>query len=379
MPLAGPRLLFACPRRGAAVVTACGAAAAALLLLLLSAAALARWDGRRRLLTARAERRAAAPAAATAAWLVASDASLRLAEVVEGSPLLVPALRLAYCSVPKAASTVLKRLFLRANGLPTWSSGDENVVHRSELSGMGTMRGLPAAAANALLRDAAWTRLVVVRDPVERFASAFLNKCRASARNPVCPLPPGDAARDDPRAVLAALEAAVQVPSDSPHRNQAAAAFDGVHALNAHFMPQALLCDLRLALPAYTVLTYHELRRQGLARVLPMLRPAADAHADLLANVLRWAASAISSSSLPGGDGSAASDADGAEALRGTNRTHARALAREWRAMALETGSGAAVAAAAAAAADFLRRLECFFRADYELFAEHLSPPVLCR
>ena len=164
------------------------------------------------------------------AWLVESDASLRPSDEFEGSPLLAPALRLLYCGVPKVATTVLKRLLLRINGLPTWNSDDGTVVHKPALSGIPTMRGMSAAAANVLLHDAAWTRFVVVRDPVERFASAFLDKCRTTNLSFACPVPPGDAAHNDPLAVLAALEARVDAHGDSPHREEVAAAYGGTHA-----------------------------------------------------------------------------------------------------------------------------------------------------
>lgn len=289
---------------------------------------------------------AAAVAAAPrrrAAFLEASDASLRKADALyEGSPILVPALRLLYCSVPKVASTALKRLMLRANELTHWNCTDVEAVHHPHKSGVPTMRGLGAADANAMLASDDWTRFVVVRDPVERFASAFLDKCISDALNFNCPVP-DSAERTDPRAVFAAVEAAAASPpsTDSAQYLEVAATFGGKHALNSHFMPQALFCDLRLTVPAYTVLTRDDLRERGLADVAARIRPLAQVPTALLTDFAAWSS---------------------AEFLGSTASGRATALAREWR------------AADAGAMLDLVRRIECFYLTDYELFTEHLSP-----
>ena len=316
-------------------------------------------------------------------WLVSSDASLRVVEAVEGSPMLVPSLRLLYCSVPKVASTILKRLFHRVNGLSSWNSSDVDVVHRPDKSGAATMRGMDVARANALLSSTTWLRLVVVRDPVERFASAFLDKCYrkklflmggSMVRNLICPIA-SEPERDNPVSVLTALESAAAATATSGHSYEVGAALGGVHALDAHFIPQALLCDLRLVRPAYTVLTLADVRARGLRDIVPLLRGLIGAEHALVDAFSAWvedsdlAVKAPPSTrerrvvpSLLGGNALSNSSTLVDERTRATS---AADLAWTWRAAA-EAGDEEAAA--------FLHRLYAFYASDYSLFGAYFAP-----
>lgn len=330
------------------------------------------------------------------ATLVASDSSLQPIAAWEGSPLLVRELRLAVCTVPKTASSAMKRLLLRAIGAPHWNSSDIQAIHFPPVSGLATLRApvggdaastaAAVATANALLRDPSWTRLVIVRDPVERFVSAFLDKCGRESPNWNCPVKE-EQTRWSMEAVLAALEATAH--SLPPRDDAFAAAIGGMHSLNSHFLPAALLCDLRLTRRAWRVLPLHPDLAGAIAAAVGGLQAADGARPGLLEDVQRWAREMLV-------DSHAASDRHNTPAdmlvreLRAAAAAEAR-LGSSARATPPNTNNTNAVPApiyplksrilvnaSGAAAIDLLRRIECFYAVDYHLFADVMPPAQWC-
>jgi Sulfotransferase family len=86
--------------------------------------------------------------------------------------ILVPPLRLAYFPVPKNACSTLKILFYRINTGEIWSSARNGgqPIHRTK-----GYRTLKFSAARARVPEGYQT-LAVVRDPIDRFLSAYFNK-----------------------------------------------------------------------------------------------------------------------------------------------------------------------------------------------------------
>lgn len=262
------------------------------------------------------------------------------------------------------------------SGLPHWDTPDEESVHNPATSGLPTMRATngssavaAAAAANALLRDPLWTRFVVVRDPVVRFASAFLDKCARDLKNGNCPIQ-DPLRRVDPLAVLEALEATVHSaraePGDS-HAYDVAAAFGGMHALNAHFLPMSMFCDLRLTRPAWMVIAMDSQieMRQALAEVARQLHPASGSIRGLREDFSRWAMEALLPSKV-------------------RHNTSASLLVERWRQAAAKNELYADTAGylpgsvTNVAPSDFLRRVECLYGMDYHYFAGHVPPATYC-
>jgi hypothetical protein len=165
-----------------------------------------------------------------------------------GSPVVAEELRLIYCDIPKNACTTMKRLLMRVRGHRNWNSTYGGDVHDPDVNGLTSMRDLDLTRANRIMHDAAsWTRLLIVRDPIARFAAAFLDKCSRViyAKNHTrivdgnCPLQDVDGSESADR-VLAKLE---------QQAGQGALA-----AMNVHFRPQIQFCDLRRYAHSYVII-----------------------------------------------------------------------------------------------------------------------------
>ncbi|EOD33976.1 hypothetical protein EMIHUDRAFT_455666 [Emiliania huxleyi CCMP1516] len=151
--------------------------------------------------------------------------------------LVVPRLRLAYCPIEKAGETRLIRLLFHA------ATGEANatfahLVQASDKNLLPSLSGLAHAARLAVLACADFVKVVVVRDPLERLLSAYLDLCepraddgpaRSGHREQHCegfPLPRWRPSFDQLVDHLAALP---------PHERS---------DLNQHFLPQAYFCGL---------------------------------------------------------------------------------------------------------------------------------------
>lgn len=101
----------------------------------------------------------------------------------------VPSQNLIFCALPKSACTQWKQLMLRANGVPHWNTTDGRQIHDPVLSGL-TLVGVaygkqsrdPEGQSMQEISDifnakVPWTKAVMVRDPVTRLLSTFLDRC----------------------------------------------------------------------------------------------------------------------------------------------------------------------------------------------------------
>lgn len=154
----------------------------------------------------------------------------------------------------------MKRFLQRLRNAPTWNSTQGTRVHDPRLNKLTYMRTLTVGQANHVLHSADWNRLVIVRDPIARFASAFLDKCHrdvivdtnittaptTSLVNPNCPVSdyPMSKSAD---AVLTALEES--------------AWSKGYASINTHFRPQSHFCDL-----VKVAQSYHAIDREHIYR-----------------------------------------------------------------------------------------------------------------
>lgn len=168
-----------------------------------------------------------------------------------GSPLVAEELRLIYCDIPKNACTLMKRWLMRVRGHRNWNSTSlfhqRDYVHDPDVDGLTSMRDLELSRANQMMHDPSWTRIVIVRDPVARFAAAFLDKCayviyaqnQTRVVNDNCPV------QD-----VAGSESADRVLSKLEQQKRDG----GIDAINGHFRPQVQFCDLRRYAHSYVVI-----------------------------------------------------------------------------------------------------------------------------
>ena len=227
------------------------------------------------------------------------DESVGLRKGTGARVVVVPALSLAYCVVAKAANTQIKRILMRANGNPWWN-GNAGAAYDPRLSTLTDGHSLPVEFINSVMQDPQWTKLIVVRDPIERFFSAFLDKCVRGYAPAVinetiggkhadsdmhCPvfhrtrrahagdvlsvierMVQGDRLEREAQAAIATRMGAPLVNMSQAYisslvrlRSQRDGEHRGLPGVNVHFRPQSTLCDLRMLHPVYDFVRYDEM------------------------------------------------------------------------------------------------------------------------
>jgi len=238
--------------------------------------------------------------------------------VWDGSPVVVPELRLVYCSIPKNACTQMKRIVHRVRGSPYWNVTDAALerwhIHKPETNGLIYLRNLTLARANAIMHDPRWTRVVVTRDPIERFASAFLDKCARKYYQVAQVLAVAQGGDVDNRTRVANINCPVThvQQTDSVEAVLRAverqAFWHGLASLNSHFRPQSAFCDMHKYSASYLAVDV-----DSVSKVVPQC----------VLNNLHVGPSARDS-------GIAAAHAVLGNASLVTHRTASRELARNW-------------------------------------------------
>ena len=89
-------------------------------------------------------------------------------------PLLSDPFRVMFCWIPKVACTKFKALLQRIAGDPDWKRG--SIHNLSEYGKMMESTAFPLSTLNNIINDDDWLRAVYIRDPVERFLSAYMDK-----------------------------------------------------------------------------------------------------------------------------------------------------------------------------------------------------------
>mmetsp|Transcript_20456 Transcript_20456/g.56747 ORF Transcript_20456/g.56747 Transcript_20456/m.56747 type:complete len:468 (+) Transcript_20456:118-1521(+) len=155
----------------------------------------------------------------------------------DNSPLVDVAHKFVFCEIPKVACTDFKRLFRRLGGEPDYES-QAPWIHDPKMNGILRLTDFRDEVARRIMMDAKWTKAVFVRDPMERLLSGFLDKCRepVGTRYDIhCPF-------------------AGEVSFGTFMRyifGQAARHSLGAMAMDEHWRPQHMVCDLRSWLPYY--------------------------------------------------------------------------------------------------------------------------------
>jgi Sulfotransferase family len=95
----------------------------------------------------------------------------------DGAPIVVEEYKLVVYTQPKVASTTLKQLLRRMMHLQDWSVHKEpHLPHDPNHNGLRYLYHYPPSEVNAIMTSPYWTRAIFVRDPKERFLSAYLDK-----------------------------------------------------------------------------------------------------------------------------------------------------------------------------------------------------------
>ena len=139
---------------------------------------------------------------------------------------MLPQYKLLFCRIHKAGSTALTALASSISpppypDLPTWT-------HHQP-----TDYNLSAADVSRVLRDPSWLKVVIYRDPLARFLSAYRSKCEEFDRDRVC----SSVFHERRPSFAGAIRQMILREDFTP---------------DSHFCPQAEICDLQTTLPYFT-------------------------------------------------------------------------------------------------------------------------------
>jgi len=141
------------------------------------------------------------------------------------SPLFNKRHKLVWCAIPKSGCTTVKLLFHRLQAHADWKDDKylgSRRFHNPEKNGLSYLWQLNRMTdASALLSDSSIRKIALIRDPLERLLSAYMDKCVKQFEKNICP-----------QKNLSFEEFALIV-ANTPSED-----------LNIHFKPQALHCDL---------------------------------------------------------------------------------------------------------------------------------------
>ncbi|CAE7258419.1 CHST8 [Symbiodinium natans] len=92
------------------------------------------------------------------------------------SPFVIPSHRLVFCYVPKCGTSRWQTFLRWLVGVQDWASNPHNRDANGYIGGLMQLKHLPRAEAIQIMLDPSWTKMAVVRDPLDRLRSAYLDK-----------------------------------------------------------------------------------------------------------------------------------------------------------------------------------------------------------
>lgn len=97
--------------------------------------------------------------------------------VWDGAPVVVEKYKLLFFTIPKVGCTGWKQLFRRMMGLRNWKLENVNYIPwNPEINGLRYLYDYDRETASHMMTSPEWTRAIFVREPKERFLSAYLDK-----------------------------------------------------------------------------------------------------------------------------------------------------------------------------------------------------------
>lgn len=96
----------------------------------------------------------------------------------DASPVVIEEFKLVFFTSAKVGCTVWKQLFRRMMGIAEWKveKTPDLLPWNSELNGLKYLYDYDRETASEMMTSPEWTRAIFVRDPKERFLSAYLDK-----------------------------------------------------------------------------------------------------------------------------------------------------------------------------------------------------------
>jgi hypothetical protein len=99
------------------------------------------------------------------------------------SPVVLEKYKLLFFTVQKTGCTVWKKLFRRMMGYEDWKTKPAWNIQKN---GLRYLRDYSLSEAEQMMNDPSWTRAMFVRNPKERFLSAYLDKRGKYIHNNCC-------------------------------------------------------------------------------------------------------------------------------------------------------------------------------------------------
>ena len=90
------------------------------------------------------------------------------------APIVIEKYKLIFFSIQKVGGTVWKQLFKRVLGRNDWRTG--KTWGKDSVSGLHSLYRYSVEEATQMMNDPNWTKAIMVREPKERFLSAYLDK-----------------------------------------------------------------------------------------------------------------------------------------------------------------------------------------------------------
>jgi Sulfotransferase family len=110
--------------------------------------------------------------------LIQQGDSIYLRQGWDTSPVVLEEYKLLFFTTAKVGCTVWKQLFRRMMGYEDWKAENTNgkLPWNPEANGLKYLHHYSRQAASEMMTSPKWTRAIFVRDPKERFLSAYLDK-----------------------------------------------------------------------------------------------------------------------------------------------------------------------------------------------------------
>jgi hypothetical protein len=96
----------------------------------------------------------------------------------DGAPVVIEKYKLLFFTSPKVGCTIWKQLFRRMMNVSSYMDEEYETLlpWNPEINGLKYLYHYNRTTASAMMTDPTWTRAIFVRDPKERFLSAYLDK-----------------------------------------------------------------------------------------------------------------------------------------------------------------------------------------------------------
>jgi hypothetical protein len=96
----------------------------------------------------------------------------------DGAPVVIEQYKLLFFTSPKVGCTTWKQLFRRMMNISNYTEEEYVTLlpWNPEVNGLKYLYHYNRTTASAMMTDPTWTRAIFVRDPKERFLSAYLDK-----------------------------------------------------------------------------------------------------------------------------------------------------------------------------------------------------------